>query len=244
MFDPDDRGARLVDVLDGLDKADALVLGQPAGDLVQKQHPRPRRERPGQLQPFAFQQRQGPRQHVGLGQQPCLVQDPHAVVVALPLAAVGAVGGAHQQVLEHRHAGKGMRDLVGPADSRLAAVERRQGRDVTVVVHHLTFVRLHAARNQVEHRAFSGAVGSDHAKRLAIVQVHAEVVGDSQRPVSLRHVFHAQQCGHGSSPNGSGGGEGDGRAAGKPLAGRRHPPLRRSLPCRRPWARTARSGCR
>ena len=58
MLDPDDRDAGLADVADGGDELEAFALGQAAGDLVEQQKPRRRRERAGHFQPLALQQRQ------------------------------------------------------------------------------------------------------------------------------------------------------------------------------------------
>ena len=43
------------------------------------------------------------------------------------LAAAAAEGGADEHVLEHRHAGEGVRDLERAGDAEAAALGRRQG---------------------------------------------------------------------------------------------------------------------
>ena len=65
MLDPQDRDAGLADIADGGDELEALALRQAAGDLVEQQKPRRRRERARHLQPLAFEQRQRARERVG-----------------------------------------------------------------------------------------------------------------------------------------------------------------------------------
>ena len=45
-----------VDRDDQVDELEHLGLGQTAGDLVEQQQPRPRRQRPAELEPLALQQ--------------------------------------------------------------------------------------------------------------------------------------------------------------------------------------------
>ena len=59
-----------VDALDRVDELGDLGLGEPAGDLVEQQHRRLGRQRPGQLEPLALEQRQRAGGHVGAA-RPC-----------------------------------------------------------------------------------------------------------------------------------------------------------------------------
>ena len=114
------------DVADGGDQFEALALGQAAGDLVEQQKPRRRRERARHLQPLALEQRQRAGERVG-----ALDADPSRSRISpqdcgdLALRSAAAVDRADQQVLEHGEVLERLRDLVGAADAGAAAPLRR-----------------------------------------------------------------------------------------------------------------------
>jgi hypothetical protein len=65
MLDPDDGDALRAHHPQRRDQILALCLGETAGDLVQQQQGRAGRQRAGQFQAFALQQRQAAGQRIG-----------------------------------------------------------------------------------------------------------------------------------------------------------------------------------
>ena len=97
--------------------ADAFVLGEPAGDLVEQQEPRAGRKRARQLEPLAVEQREPAGGAVGFVGKAALRQDVHAARVDVALALAAAEGRGDDEVLEHGHAAERLRDLERARDA-------------------------------------------------------------------------------------------------------------------------------
>ncbi|MNV80768.1 hypothetical protein D3C71_1743920 [compost metagenome] len=139
-----------MDALDGFHQLQALRFCETSGDLVQQKQPWPRRQGPGHLQTLALQQGQGAGQGIGLADQPGQFQDMRTPVVAGLFRLAGAEGGAHQEVLEHRHLHKRVRDLVRAANAASAALEHRLAGHVLAGQENAPAVRADAAGYQTE----------------------------------------------------------------------------------------------
>ena len=104
--------------LDLVDELEDLGLGQPAGDLVEQQHPRLGGQRPGQLEALAVEQGQRAGGDVGLVEHAGpLERVDGAASVASRRRARGAERGADEHVLEHREPLERPRDLRRAADA-------------------------------------------------------------------------------------------------------------------------------
>src|SRR5262249_39658322 len=130
VLDPDDRHAGAADVADQVDQRGALVLGEPAGDLVEQQDARLGRERARELEPLAVEQRERAGAPVGLVGEPAAADQLDAAGIDLALAVAAAERGRHHEILEHGHAAERLRDLERAADAEAAAALRREAGDV------------------------------------------------------------------------------------------------------------------
>src|SRR6516225_9316755 len=83
VLDPDHRDAGLTYAADQRDERLALDLAQAAGDLVEKEHARARRQRAGELEPLAIEKRQALRLDVRLIVQTAIVEDAGGEVIDL-----------------------------------------------------------------------------------------------------------------------------------------------------------------
>ena len=93
MLDPDDRGAAGMDVADRLHQRPAFPLSQAAGDLVEQQKLRPRRERAGQFQALAVKQTQRAGHDIRLLQKLGVLEDARAGIDHVGLAPAPTEGG-------------------------------------------------------------------------------------------------------------------------------------------------------
>ena len=168
-------------LLDLLDELLHLGLGEAAGDLVQEQQLGVGGQSPGQFEALAVEQGERTGQDVDLLVQAGDLQDVHAVLVGGPLRHVAAVGGAHQDVLEHGHARERLGDLERAADARAAALVPGEVGDVLAVEDHLAGVGMHGAGDEVEPGGLARPVGTDDTERLTFIDADAQIV-DHQDP--------------------------------------------------------------
>ena len=143
--------------------ARAFLLGQPACDFVQQQQLRVRRQRPGQFQPLAVQQRQRPGQRVGLVRQFAVAQHLRTMRIAPAPGRPPPNVGGDQQVFEGGHAGIGAAGSGRSARSRSGSAD---GGAPRVPAESLAAYRAIAA-DQVEQRRLAGAVRPQDAQHLA-----------------------------------------------------------------------------
>ncbi len=180
-----------MDLVDGADQFARLRVCQAAGDLVQQQQRGLSGQRPGQLQPLALQQRQRARGHVGASEQACPCEHLGAVGTGVK-AFVAAERGAHQQVLEHRHPAKRLRDLVSAAYAAAASLLRRAPCDVVTVKDDPARIRAQVPADQVERAALAGAIGADDSQRLTFCKLEAQVPRHRDGAEALVEVLHAE----------------------------------------------------
>ena len=146
----------------------------------------------GELQAFALQQRQPPREGGAglrhLGQRQHLVD---------PLRALGLLEAAAEhrgdlEVVEHAHVGERARHLVGAGQAEPDAGLRRRVRDVHVVERNGAGVERQGAGEQGEQRRLARAVRADDAEDLAFLDLEADVVCNDQRAERLREPAHRE----------------------------------------------------
>ena len=168
MLDPDDRDSLCAELLDRRDQLEHLGLGQPAPDLVEQEHPGPRRERPGELESLALEQRQLSRKRVRLVEELDAPErlDARLLHVAVRLAAT--VDGADEHVLERRQPREGARDLKRPGDTDAAVLVAGEPRDVAALEEDAPAIGAEAAGDDVQQCRLAGPVGSHDAERFAL----------------------------------------------------------------------------
>src|SRR6185437_5840916 len=135
---------------------------------------------------------------VGLGGEPAARQEIGAAIVDRRLALAGAKGGSDHDVLEHGHAGEGLRNLERARQPLAAAPLRRQRGDVLAVEQHAAAVRPHRAGGDAEQRGLAGAVRTDDAERLAFAEREIDAVGDDDGAEAFGDFLEREE-GHGIS---------------------------------------------
>ena len=112
-------------------------------------------------------------------------------------------GGADQRadddVVDDRHGLEALDHLEGAPDAALAALRRRQARDVLAVEPDRAFGRRQHARDQVEQRRLAGAVRADQADDLAAADRDRDVAVGDQAAEALRDAAGFEQRGHGAA---------------------------------------------
>ena len=196
---------------DDRDELGDLRVGEPAGDLVEKQEAGPvasarassrrlRASRPS-CPPDGSPCPRG-RSPAGVGGQ----------LVAGSAVRPAALLSGDEDVLEHGHVGEGPRHLVRPPDAQAAATGGIGAQDRPPIEPYLTRVRGQVPRDQPEHARLAGAVRADDAEGIGGPDGKRKLVGDEIRP----NRFET------SSSSRSG-------AQAQPLVGWRSPPTGTSL---------------
>ena len=130
MLDPDDGDVAAAQFLDRLDEFARLRVGEAAADLVEQQHASVGGERPRQLEPLAVEQAQASRR-AGWRRAACRKARSRRWPARRLRRGEGRRRcGGDEDILEHRHAAEGLRDLVGARRGR-AGSARQPGCDVT-----------------------------------------------------------------------------------------------------------------
>src|SRR5215471_21683156 len=150
MLDPDDRHTFGVNGADSGDQLVAFTLDEAAGDLVQQQKFRRRRQRSRHLQPFALQQRESAGRGVGVAQQFRALEYFGAEVARRTSRHLPAVRCRNQQVLEYGHVLERLRDLVGAAYASLASPVRLEHRDVSALEHDKAGIGVEVTGDEIE----------------------------------------------------------------------------------------------
>src|SRR5439155_18088623 len=83
---------------------------------------------------------------------------------------------------------KGLRHLEGAGEAELRARLRRETRDVVTCEQHLAGCRNEIAGQAVEEGRFAGAVRTDQAKYVALLQGHAGGIDGLEAAKGLCHV--------------------------------------------------------
>ena len=186
-------------VFDQLHQRRAFVLGQPARDLVEQQHARLRRQCARELKPLAVEQGQPAGAFVGLFGQSAMRKQFGATFIDGSFAFATAEGRRHNHVLEYGHAGEWLRDLERAREAFAAPALRREARNVLAVEQHASRVRGQRAGGDAEQAGLAGAVRSDDAECLALVQREVDAVGNDHRAEPLRDILQREDRGHGLS---------------------------------------------
>ena len=121
MLDPDDRDAARAPYRDRSDQLGRLRVGQPAADLIERQHRRRGRERARRLQTPAVEPSRRVRPAVRRGEHSTQAQRVDRAIVRLRGRETTAVGRDDYRVLEHRHPGERTQHLMGTDQAAAAA---------------------------------------------------------------------------------------------------------------------------
>ena len=199
---PSARSSRIV-VMSSLH----LRLRQPAGDLVEQEHPGSGREGARELEPLALEKRQPACGRV------CLVEQAGAIEcldARLPEIAVGAaapVGRADQHVLVGGELGERTRDLEGPRDPRAAVLVPGETCHVAAAEDDPPRVGAHRPTDDVQERRLAGAVRPHDPEGLAVLEREARPRsapaetrttsrhGRARREPSQREGVRGSRCG-------------------------------------------------
>ena len=125
--------ARPAQALDGGDELVAFMLGQPAGDLVEEKQLRAGGDRPRHLEALPLEEGQGAGKDIRLGGEPGQLGDLERSPISITLGHAATEGGADHDVLEHGHAGEGVRDLKRSRNAEPAARRGAQAGDIALL---------------------------------------------------------------------------------------------------------------
>ena len=107
--------------------------------------------------------------------------------------APGAVGGAHEDVLEDRHRLERMWNLVSQRDARAAArVCRRRG-DVPAVEQYRAAIGAQTSGHDVERGRLARAVWADDADRLTLAHRESEAIENLEPTERARDLLEREQ---------------------------------------------------
>ena len=164
-----------------------------AGDLVEQQQARLRRERAGEFQAFALSG--GERAPVGIR----LFQQAHAAQPLVRLLArvadvARACERADHHVLGDGHALEGAQLLEGARDAAPAHVVGREPGEPRPVELHLALVGRVEAADAVEERRLAGAVRPDDADELTGRDVERDAAVGGDAAEALGHAANAEQA--------------------------------------------------
>ena len=121
-------------------------FAQTACDLVEQQELRLCGQRSRQLKPLAVEQRQRIGLRIGFVGQLTILQDLRAEIVNIPLATTFGESAGDDQILEHRHAAEGLRNLKRAGDAQPAASAAERSRNVAAVEQDASRIRAPACR--------------------------------------------------------------------------------------------------
>ena len=196
VLDPEHGHPGCLDTAQFLDELPRLVLGQPAGDFVEQQEPRPGGEGAGQLETLAIEQPEPTRAPVRLPEKTRGAEDLDRLVVGVLLAPLSSEGGRRDQVLEHGHGAEWLRDLVGAPHPHPAPPMRRIPHDVAPLELDAPRVGAELAADEVEEGRFPRAVGTEDSQGFALGDGEgdpvrhpqgAEALGDRHKGEDRRH---------------------------------------------------------
>ena len=156
-------------------------------------------KRARELESLSIEQRQPAGALVGLVGEATALDERGAALVHRGLALAAAEGRRHHHVLEHGHAGKGLRNLEGAREPAPAAPLGREPRDVGAVEADAAGVGRHRAGGDAEQRGLAGAVRPDDAERLAVFEREIDAVGHHHGAETLRYVLQREDGRHGCS---------------------------------------------
>ena len=198
MLDDDERDAGTVDVAHEIDGELHLALAlRPGHGLVEQQHLRLGRQRAGDLQPLAAGRAERARRRVRKPAHADALQ--HRARPGLGLGAMrGAQEGADHDVLQHRHAFKGLRHLERAGKPEPRALLRREVGDVVPLEQHAARGGLEIAGQAIEEGGFAGAVRADQAENIALLQRDGRIVHRLEAAERLCDVARLKE--HGRLP--------------------------------------------
>ena len=187
--------------------ASLLHRAQAGRRLVENDHGRVGRERPGDLEHALAAERQVAGElmrHVAEADPPQLRH--RLVARASLLGAVepecageepgpGARIGAEHHVVEHRHAAPQLDVLERPGDAGPGDPSLPRGRDIAAAESHAAAVGPGRAGDEIEHRALAGAVRSDQREDFARVEREADLIDGDQAAETLDHALGRKERG-------------------------------------------------
>ena len=192
MLDPHDRDPARFQFQNDVDEFVGLGVGEAAADLVEQQHRGAGRERAGEFEPLAVDEAErlgapvGDPRHGGERKRV-----DRLLIGALPLEPA-AMGGCGEDILEHRHAAEGPRNLMRARKPPPAALGRRREGDVLAEKAHPPAGRRMRADEQAQERRLARAVRPDDADRLAGADGKVDAIEHQKGAEALRQAFRLQ----------------------------------------------------
>jgi len=116
-----------------------------------------------------------------------------ATVIGLAFAPAGAECRRDDEIFEHAHPGKRLRDLKRAADAEGAAPGRRQCCDIAPGIEDAPGIRRDGAADDAEQRGLAGAIRPDNAERFARRQRKIDAIGDGDRAEAFADLFKREQ---------------------------------------------------
>ena len=193
MLDPDDRDPAGFQFENDVDEFVRLGVGQAAADLVQQQHCGAGGERAGELEPLAIDESERLRAPVGDGSHAGQRKRVDRRLIGAFMLEPAAMRGGGEDILEHRHAAEGPRNLMRARQPPPASLRRRRGGDVLAEKAHPPAGRRMRADQQAEQGRLAGAVRPDDAHRLAGADGKVDPVEHHEGAEAFRQAFRLEQ---------------------------------------------------
>src|SRR6267143_3008200 len=197
VLDHDDRDPGRIQVKQYFQDFVDFVAGEPGHRLVGDQQPRPRRHGARQLELAQLDLRQAVRRRRRLVREADGFQDAQRLRVRIGIAEADDVSQGHDQILQHRHAVEGARDLEAACDTAARALVGRQARDLGAVEHDRARFVPQCARDTVDQGRLARSVRPDQAEALAGRDLQADLAQRGEAPEMLRHASYLKErCNH------------------------------------------------
>src|SRR5262249_52349971 len=193
VLDHDDGDPAAVELEeDGEDVVD-FGAGEPRHRFVRDEEPWAGRHRPRQLELAHLDLRQRGGWRVGLRRKAHPLEDAHRFVDdTVPVAATGVLDWDHE-VLQHRHADEGFRNLEAACDAQSRPPVGREARDLLAGEHDPTRVGLERPADAIYERCLSRTVGTDETEALTLPDMEIDRAERLEAAEALGHVLHLEE---------------------------------------------------
>src|SRR5580765_972372 len=193
VLDHDDGDALGVQAEQDLQHLVDLAPGKPGHRLVRDEQARLRRHRARELELAQLDLRELVRLSLRLVGEPDPPQDLHRLLLGVGLLEMHHVLVGHEQVLEHRHAVEGPRDLEAARDAFAGALVGGEPGDFLALELDRAAVVAQRTRNAVDQRGLARAVGPDQTEALTRGDGDAHLRQRGEAAEVLGHALHPEE---------------------------------------------------